>query len=115
VLREWALAWAKDNGYDLRTIRNVDLSDGEYDTSDYGAFRRKHIPFVYFEATNWELGNHDGYTQVDPKYGENGEIWHTEYDTLEYLDQTFPGRVDQHLGQTVAIIYNLLTQFTLPE
>jgi alkaline phosphatase isozyme conversion protein len=112
ALRDWTLEWAFGNGYDLQTIHNVDLSEDDGSgVSDYAAFRDAGIPFVYFEATNWTLGDQDGYTQVDPQYGDKGKIWHTGYDTLEYLDTNFPGRVDQHLGLFVTVLYNILTQY----
>jgi len=116
ALRDWTLQWAfGNNGLDLQTIHDVDLSDDDGSgTSDYAAFREAGIPYVYFEATNWTLGDQDGYTQVDPQYGDNGKIWHTEYDTLEYLDTTFPGRVDQHLDLFVQILYAILTQYESP-
>lgn len=110
--RDWAIDWAASHGYDLRTVRNVDLSDDDgYATGDYDAFERAGIPWVYCEATNWELGDRDGYTQVDPRYGDDGAIIHTEYDDLEYLDRTFPGRVDARLDLFVAVLYALLTGY----
>ena len=113
AVRDWALEWAFGNGYDLQTIRNVDLTDpdGGGGSSDYAAFRDAGIPFAYFETTNWTLGGQDGYTQVDPQYGDQGEIRHTEYDTLEYLDANFPDRVDQHLKLYVDLLYHILTQY----
>jgi Zn-dependent M28 family amino/carboxypeptidase len=112
ALRDWTLQWAFGDGIDLQTIHNVDLAEEDGSgSSDYAAFRDAGIPFVYFETTNWALGAQDGYTQVDPQYGEQGEIRHTGYDTLEYLDSTFPGRVDQHLDLFVRVLYQILTQY----
>jgi alkaline phosphatase isozyme conversion protein len=113
--RNWAVGWAASNGYDLQTIPDINLADEEGGGSgDYEAFDLAGIPWLYFEATNWDLGNNDGYTQVDPQYGEDGAIIHTEYDTLDYLDDTFPGRVDERLDLYVAVLFNLLTQFEMP-
>jgi hypothetical protein len=112
ALRDWSLAWAEENGFALQTIRNVDLDDEEgYGTADTDLFESVGIPFAYFESTNWALGYKDGYTQVDPQYGEDGAIIHTQYDTLKYLDETFPGRVDERLNSVVTVLYNLLTQY----
>lgn len=36
----------------------------------------------------------------------------TEYDTLDYIDATFPGRIDSHFNVFVTLLYNALTQFT---
>jgi Zn-dependent M28 family amino/carboxypeptidase len=114
VVRDWALAWATQNGIVLQTIPHIDLSDEDgYPTADYAAFQNVGIPFAYFEATNWALGDQDGYTQVDPQYGDYGTIFHTEFDRLAYLDETFPGRVDEHLELVIRIVQAILTQFKL--
>ncbi len=109
--RDWTINWANANGYDLQTIRNVNLSDQGDPTADYAAFEEAGIPWIYFEATNWTLGDQDGYTQVDPQYGDQGTIIHTQYDNLQYLDQTFPGRVDQHLDLFVSVLHHILTEY----
>ena len=110
-VRDWALAWASQHGFDLQTVPNVDLTDEGDGTSDHFAFQQIGIPYAYFEATNWTLGDRDGYTQVDPQFGEGGEIWHTQYDNLEYLDKTFPGRVDAHLNLFVSVLQAILTKY----
>ncbi|MDI6770334.1 MAG: M20/M25/M40 family metallo-hydrolase [Anaerolineales bacterium] len=113
--RNWAMDWAGTNGYDLQTIRNVDLSDEDgYTTGDHAAFDQAGIAWIYFEATNWNLGDQDGYTQVDTQYGEEGAIIHARYDDLDYLDEVFPGRVDQRLDLFVTVLHALLTQFQMP-
>lgn len=113
ALRDRSMDSAGKNGFDLQTIPNVDLSDGEGGgTADFFAFQKAGIPFAYFESTNWSLGDRDGYTQVDPQYGDNGAIIHTQFDTLKYIDETFPGRVDERLNGIITILYNLLTQYT---
>lgn len=109
-LRDWLLAWAGENDLPLETILNVDLDDDGY-VADYGAFKDKGIPYIYFEATNWTLGEQDGYTQVDPQYGDEGYIWHTKYDTLEYLDATFPGRVNEHMRIFVSALFAVCTEY----
>lgn len=116
VVRDWALEWASGNGLDLQTVKDVDLTDPNTGkgSSDYAAFRDAGIPYAYFEATNWTLGNKKGDTQVDTRFGNRGVIRNTKYDTLEYLDTTFPDRVDQHLNLFISVVYNLLTQFEYP-
>ncbi|MFZ5821544.1 MAG: M28 family peptidase [Chloroflexota bacterium] len=110
-LRDWVLGWASKNNIPLQTIPNADLeADGDY-VADYGAFKDKGIPFIYFEATNWNLGDQDGYTQVDPQYGDQGFIWHTQYDDLEYLDATFPGRMDEHMRIFVSALFAVCTEY----
>ena len=115
ALRDWTLEWAFGNSLDLQTIHDADLTTGSGSgVSDFFPFQQAGIPFIYFEATNWNLGGLDGYTQVGPQYGQQGKIWHTPDDTLEYLDATFPGRVDQHLSMFVQILKGILTQYEGP-
>jgi alkaline phosphatase isozyme conversion protein len=109
--RDWAMNWAGANQFDLQTIQNVSLSQNGEASADYAAFEQAGIPWIYFEATNWTLGKEDGYTQVDPQYGNNGAIIHTQYDNLQYLDQSFPGRVDQHMNLYVNVLHQILTAY----
>ena len=116
TVRDWALEWALGNGFDLQTIRNVPLTypDKGIGSSDYVPFQAAGIPYVYFNSTDWNLGDKKGATQVDAKYGENGVIRHTKYDTLDYLNASFPGRVEQRLDVFISVLYNLLTQYEAP-
>jgi Zn-dependent M28 family amino/carboxypeptidase len=117
TVRDWALEWALGNGLDLQTVRNVSLTYPDtkgIGSSDYAPFQAVGIPYIYFDSTDWTLGDKKGVTQVDSKYGENGVIRHTKYDTLEYLDASFPGRVDQRLNLFISVLYNLLTQYEAP-
>ncbi len=101
TIRNWFLQYAKSQGLDLQTqaVEKLDYPDGSpCDCADYSAFQTAGIPFAYFEATDWTLGDHDGWTQVDPKIGQKGEIWNTKFDYLDYINQNFPGRVEQHLN-----------------
>ena len=117
AVRDWTLEWALGNGFDLQTIKKVSLTypdNNGIGSSDYAPFQAVGIPYVYFNSTNWTLGDKKGGTQVDAKYGENGVIRHTKYDTLSYLDSSFPGRVDQRLNLFISVLYNLLTQYEAP-
>ncbi len=114
TIRNWFLQYAKSQDLDLQTqlVEDLDNPDGSpCDCSDYSAFQKAGIPFAYFEATDWTLGDQDGWTQVDPKFGKQGEIWNTKYDYLDYINQNFPGRVEQHLNLFVKLIYGALTQY----
>ena len=92
VVRDWALEWAIGNGFNLQTIRDVDLTDpaSGKGSSDYAPFRDAGIPYAYFHTANWNLGDKKGQTQVDPRFGENGVIRHTQYDTLDISGCNFP-------------------------
>lgn len=113
-LRDWILETAQARGFDLhtRSVDELDSPDGApCDCADYGPFQAAGIPFAYFEATNWDLGDGDGMTQVALDFGDAGEIRHTIYDNLAYLDATFPGRIDQRLNLFVTLLYATLTRF----
>ena len=117
VIRDWVLALADAEGDTLQTQpgENPDYPAGTTcDCSDHAPFEEAGIPYAYFESTNWSLGDKDGYVQVDPQYGEDGYIWHTRFDTLDYIDQTFPGRADQRLELFSRLLYRTLTEFTEP-
>ncbi|MBY0099672.1 M20/M25/M40 family metallo-hydrolase [Mesobacillus maritimus] len=75
------------------------------DWSDHAPFKGKGITIAYLEATNWELGDQDGYTQTE----KHGGIWHTKNDNLEFLEKEFPGRTKEHLNQFTNILTQLLT------
>ena len=113
-LRDWVLNWSGKNGIPLKTIRNADLSCCcGWPTADYGPFQEKGIAFAYFEATNWTLGEKDGYTQVNPKYGDEGHIWHTKYDNSDYIEKTFPGRISERLSYFSAALFSICTVFVM--
>jgi alkaline phosphatase isozyme conversion protein len=118
-LRSWIMTLATQANIHLetRTAAQLDGTDGTpCECSDYSPFQSLGIPFAYFEATDWNIvnGNSDdiGMIQVNPIYGDDGEIWHTQYDTVQYIDSTFPGRIDQHLHLFVTLLANTLTQIT---
>ena len=113
-IRDWALQFAADRDLALQTQtgENPQYPAGTTgDWSDHAPFKVAGIPYAYFESTNWTLGNRDGYTQVDLGYGENGEIWHTSHDTLEYIDETFPGRMQERLHLFVTVLEAILTEY----
>ena len=84
---------------------------GSCDCSDYSPFQKAGVPFIYFEATNWNLAE-DAMTQVDTRYGDEGVIRHTRFDRVDYIDKTSPGRIDQHFNLFGTLLYEALTQYT---
>lgn len=112
-LYQWILDEAKVQGIALEGRPAEDLDEDDdtpCDCADYDAFQEEKIRFAYFEATNWNLSE-DAMTQVDPRYGDEGEIRHTEFDTVEYLDKTFPGRIDQHLNDFTSLLSAALIHY----
>ncbi|MEI8132263.1 MAG: M28 family peptidase [Leptolinea sp.] len=117
TLRDWILDMATKSGIKLegKTAADLNNDDGSLcECSDYDAFQQENIPFVYFEATDWSLGENDGMTQVDPNFGDEGEIRHTKFDTIETINQLFPDRIEQKLNLFVTLLVNTLTDFKLP-
>jgi hypothetical protein len=116
-IRDWALDFAAAQGLAVQTQPGENPkypagTTGEW--SDFVPFHAVGIQYAYFEATNWTLDKKDGWIQVDPQYGRDGEIWHSEYDTLEYINATFPGRMQERLSLFVTVLEAILTQFEAP-
>jgi alkaline phosphatase isozyme conversion protein len=113
TMLEWVMKDAETLGFDIEGKCSDDLNNADgspCECADYDAFEKANIPFVYFEATNWDLSP-DAMIQVDPEYGDDGEIRHTKYDTVQYIDANFPGRIDEHMNVYVTLLYDLLTEF----
>jgi len=113
-IRDWSLEKLNAIGFNLITQQGLNPqypAGTTGDFSDHAPFWHAGIPYVYFEATNWTLGDLDGYTQVNLKYGEAGEVWHTQYDTIDYINTTFPGRMDEHLNLFSTLLVKILTEY----
>lgn len=80
------------------------------DWSDHAPFKAAGIPYGYLEATNWNLGDMDGYTQTE----KDGEIWHTPKDTLDYISQNYPGRIEEHLSTFSTLLSTILLEIAEP-
>jgi hypothetical protein len=78
------------------------------DWSDHVAFRKAGIPYLYLEATNWLLGEKDG----DLNTAKDHKIWHTGKDTLSYIEQRYPGRLQTQLETEFAALAAFLTEYT---
>ncbi|NLP49155.1 M20/M25/M40 family metallo-hydrolase [Bacillus sp. RO1] len=106
-LRDQALAIADKKKLDLRINQglNPNYPAGTTgDWSDHAPFKEVGIPYAYFESTNWEIGDLDGYEQTE----EHGGIWHTDHDTLEFIQQEYPGRLEERLHTYSAVLIDLL-------
>jgi alkaline phosphatase isozyme conversion protein len=80
------------------------------DWSDHVAFRKAGIPYLYLESTNWLLGEKDGYLNT----AKDRQIWHSKKDTLSYIEQRYPGRLEQQLGVAFDALSLFLTDYELP-
>ena len=78
--------------------------------SDHQSYREAGIPVVVLENTNYDIGDQDGYANVDHKEFEDTgyEIWHTKNDNLKKLNNLFPGRVKTQLLFWFKLLQNYL-------
>jgi hypothetical protein len=98
--------------------------------SDHASFACAGVPIAYVESTNFAINGQngfDGYSQstseelwtcydqknstaCDRKAEKNwGNIWHTQYDTLEKINEIFPGRVEKQIDDNVEVLIELLS------
>ncbi|WP_110114016.1 M20/M25/M40 family metallo-hydrolase [Bacillus sp. CGMCC 1.16541] len=107
--------WVRDHALKIADKKKLDLTTNpgvnpEYpkgttgDWSDHAPFEKAGIPIAYFEATNWEIGDQDGYTQTV----KHGAIWHTEKDNISFLEKEFPGRIEERLHTFTTVLTELL-------
>lgn len=87
--------WTEENPTPYGYAEFISPSTGPW--SDHQPFCERDIPYIYFEATNWYVGDYDGYIDTDrADAGKNGAFMNTEYDTLSELEMNFPGRAIAH-------------------
>jgi alkaline phosphatase isozyme conversion protein len=77
---------------------------------DFVDFSDAGIPYVYFEASNWEVPNASGSYDERIETAEFGNILHTDKDSLAFIQEYFPGRILEHLQ-----VYSLLLHTVLNE
>lgn len=101
--------WTWENpapGYDAPDYASPSTGDW----SDHKGFKYRGIPYLYFEATNWEIPG--PYAEYDG-YGETyliGMLMNTKNDYLDYIEKYFPGRILSHISQFSALLNALIMQ-----
>ncbi len=112
-LRDKVLKESRRLGISLegKTAEELDPPHDPCECSDYFPFKKAGIPYIYFESTNWNLGDQDGWTQVDEDLGDNGMIWHTPYDTIAYIDRIAPERINERLETFTALLVDALMEY----
>lgn len=112
--RDRALAIAAGLGITAATNPglNRDYPKGTGCCSDQAAFDEAGIPVVNLEATNWELGDLDGYQQTAKGYWfPEGYSWHlVAIDNITHLDAALPGRVEQRARDAMRILIPLVEE-----
>ena len=112
-VRDWIVNYARESGLNLQPKKETDMfkPDGSHcDCSDIDSFLNANIPFVLFETNKLDV-NREGTIQTDEKFGVDGAIRHTEYDTIEYIDKQFPGRIDAYFNLFGKLVYKVLTEY----
>lgn len=67
------------------------------DWSDHVAFKYAGVPVIYFEGSNWDIGD-TGESQTTTVMPDGSQtIMHTTNDSLEVIEKVFPGRVQLHM------------------
>ncbi|MFQ0812836.1 autotransporter outer membrane beta-barrel domain-containing protein [Brucella anthropi] len=82
--------------------------------SDGESFTGLDIPVLFIEATNWELGDLDGYQQTDNPAIPGGATWHMPgLDNKDVLTNAFgQARIDQRLEDFSRLLTRLVLELT---
>lgn len=75
--------------------------------SDHAPFDEVGVPIVMFAGGNWTLADKTPYveTTVD---GKPTLILHTEYDNVDFMNDYFPGRIDERLNTYTNLLINVI-------
>jgi len=115
-LREHTLQIAKELNIPLFTNPGLDpqYPKGTGCCSDGEPFEPLKIPILYIEATNWELGDLDGYTQTNKPKIPGGSTWHDPAeDNKAVLTNAFgQERIDQRLRDYSRLLSRLVLELT---
>lgn len=115
-LRDRAHLIARELGVDLRSNPglNPDYPANTGCCSDAAVFERFDIPLLWLEATNWQIGDLDGYTQTDNPAIPGGSTWHdpTEDDWEFLLAALGPERFAQRMRDYARILTRVLAEET---
>jgi len=113
ALREHSLRIAREMGIELHINPGLhpNYPEGTGCCSDGDSFRALDIPVLYVEATNWNIGDRDGYTQTDNPAIPEGFTWHVpERDNETALTTAF-GK--ERITQRLEVYSRLLTRLIL--
>jgi alkaline phosphatase isozyme conversion protein len=115
--RDRALAIAAGLGITAGTNPGLNESypKGTGCCSDQAAFDAGGIPVVNLEATNWELGDKDGYQQTSVSEAfPRGYSWHlVDIDNRAHLEANLPeGRVEQRARDVIRILTPLVAELS---
>lgn len=110
--RDLALEVAEDLDIEVLTNPglNLEYPAGTGCCSDQVAFEEI-MPVLSAEATNWFIGEQDGYTQTTDPRVPGGATWHDPvYDSLEFIEGNFPGLIEERTSNYSEIMQTVLLE-----
>jgi len=116
LTRDRALAIARSHGI-LAAVnpgRNPAYPKGTGCCSDGEVFDKAGIPVLYVEATNWNLGDKNGYQQrAKSKAFPDGTSWHdVRLDKQQHIDKVLPQRIEHRSRDVVKVMLPLVKELT---
>ena len=116
LTRHRALAIARSHGI-LAAVnpgRNPAYPKGTGCCSDGEVFDKAGIPVLYVEATNWNLGDKNGYQQrAKSKAFPEGTSWHdVRLDNQQHIDKVLPQRIEHRSRDVVKVMLPLVKELT---
>ena len=67
------------------------------------------MPVLAAEATNWSIGELDGFTQTADPRVPNGRTWHDPAtDNREFINEIFPGLIEERTHDYTLVLDQLL-------
>lgn len=119
LTRDRALALAHQLG--IQAVINPGLNarypKGTGCCNDSEPFDKAGIPVLSVEATNWSLGNKDGYQQrAKSKAFPDGSSWHNALlDNQQHLEKALPGRIEKRSHDVVRVMLPLVKKLAKAE
>lgn len=114
LTRDRALAIARNHGIAATTNPglNKKYPKGTGCCNDAEVFDKAGIAVLSVEATNWNLGNKDGYQQraKTPAFPA-GNSWHdVRLDNQQHIDKALPGRIERRCRDVMRIMLPLVKE-----
>ncbi|NDJ56590.1 aminopeptidase [Enterobacteriaceae bacterium 4M9] len=114
LTRDRALWLARQHGIaaSMNPGLNPALPKGTGCCNDAQVFDKAGIPVLNVEATNWSLGNKDGYQQRAKSRGfPQGTSWHSvQRDNVQHLDKWLPGQIETRSRDAVRVLLPLVKE-----
>ena|SRR5471032_1983909 len=110
LTRDRAIALARRAGISAEIYAGEDCCNGMQ------ALDEAHIPLLMVTATNYSLGQKDGKQQraISPHFPQGTTRHQGQWDNLQYLDRTLPGRIDKRAKDSVKILLPLIEELAKP-